>query len=197
MSEPGLIGRYLAALSARLPAGIVDELADGLAETQQAYLRRGLTADGAAEAAVAEFGEPDVIAAAFTRAHPARLTARRLLFAGPAVGGCWAAALITGHAWDWPVPTPTHLVLGLALLSIIGLLAVGAVGTRYRRTVRAGVAGCAGISALDAALIIGVCLTIPVMTWVTVAAIAASLARITLVAGTLRPALTWGRQPGA
>jgi hypothetical protein len=60
--EPRLITSYLAALFARLPAGIVEELADGLAETYQDYLRHGLALDRAAEAAVAEFGDPDTIA---------------------------------------------------------------------------------------------------------------------------------------
>ena len=61
-------------------------------------------ADAAAEAAVVEFGAPDLIAREFTRAHPARRAARRLLAAGPAVGLCWAVALITSRAWTWPVP---------------------------------------------------------------------------------------------
>jgi hypothetical protein len=44
-----------------LPAPIVEELADGLAETRQSYLRKGLATDLAAEAAVSEFGEPHLI----------------------------------------------------------------------------------------------------------------------------------------
>ena len=191
MPEPGVIGRYLEALSSRLPPGIVAELADGLIETHHAYLRQGLTPERAAGSAIAEFGEPDVIAAGFIRAHPARRTARTLLWAGPAVGGCWAAALITGHVWDWPVPTPARVVIGLALLCVIGLLAVAAIATRYRLTVRAGVAGCAGITALDVTMIIGVSFTIPAMTWITVAAMAASVVRLALVARALHGGLTW------
>jgi hypothetical protein len=42
MSEPGLIRDYLAALSAQLPAPVVEELADGLTETYESYLRQGL-----------------------------------------------------------------------------------------------------------------------------------------------------------
>ena len=93
MPEPGLIDRYLAALSAQLPAQIVEELADGLNQTHRRYLGQGLDAGAAAEAAIAEFGEPPVILGAFTRASPARRTARRLLATGPAVGACWGAAL--------------------------------------------------------------------------------------------------------
>ena len=48
--------------------------------------------------------------AAFTRLSPARHAARRLLAAGPVVGGCWAAALITGRAWTWPVPATVRLL---------------------------------------------------------------------------------------
>ena len=39
MSEPRLISSYLEVLAAQLPASIVEELADGLAETHQSYLR--------------------------------------------------------------------------------------------------------------------------------------------------------------
>jgi len=42
MSEPRLIGDYLAVLAAQLPAPIVEELIDGLAETYQSYLRQDL-----------------------------------------------------------------------------------------------------------------------------------------------------------
>ena len=64
-SEPRLIRDYLQVLAARLPASIVDELADGLAETHRSYLGRGLSPDAAAEAAVEEFGSPEEILAGF------------------------------------------------------------------------------------------------------------------------------------
>ncbi len=79
MPHTSLITDYLTALSAQLPAPIVEELADGLDQTHQHYLRQGLGPDAAADAAVAEFGEPQVIVAAFTRLSPARRAARRLL----------------------------------------------------------------------------------------------------------------------
>jgi hypothetical protein len=137
MSEPRLISSYLAVLSAQLPASIVEELADGLAETHRSYLRRGLPPDLAAESAVAEFGEPQAIVADFARVNPARRAARRLLGIGPVVGACWAAALITARAWAWPVALPARILLGLALMTIIGLLAVSALSTRYRLAARA------------------------------------------------------------
>lgn len=86
----------------------------------------------AAEAAVAEFGEPQVIVAEFARVNPARRAARRLLAAGPAVGGCWAAALITSRAWAWPVPLAGRIVPGLVLITVVGLLAAAGFGTSYR-----------------------------------------------------------------
>ena len=99
MAESRLIGAYLAELSAQLPTPIVAELADGLDQTHRHYLGQGLGPDSAAAAAVAEFGEPQVIVAAFTRSNPARRAARRLLAAGPVVGACWDTALIINRAW--------------------------------------------------------------------------------------------------
>ncbi len=114
MAEAGVITDYLTALAAQLPAPVVEELADGLDQTCQRYLDRGLTPAAAARAAVVEFGAPQVILAHFTRLSPARQAARRLLASGPVVGGCWAIALITGRAWSWPVPVAARLLLGIA-----------------------------------------------------------------------------------
>ena len=97
MPQPRVIGDYLAVLAAQLPAPIVEELADGLADTYQSYLRQGMAPGPAGESAVAEFGDPHVIVAEFARVSPARRGARRLLLTGPVVGGCWAAVLITGR----------------------------------------------------------------------------------------------------
>jgi hypothetical protein len=126
MPQPRLIRDYLAVLAAQLPAPIVEELADGLAETYQSYLRQSLPPGLAAESAVAEFGDPHLIVAEFARVNPARRGARRLLLTGPAVGGCWAAVLITGRAWAWPIPLPARIGFGLVLLTVIGLLAAAA-----------------------------------------------------------------------
>ncbi len=190
MSEPRLISNYLAVLAAQLPASIVDELADGLAETHRSYLRQGLAPDRAAESAVAEFGEPHVIVAEFARVNPARRAARRLLGTGPVVGACWAAALITGRAWAWPVPFLARILFGLTLITVIGLLATAALGTRYRRAARAGAAGCIGITTIDTVMIISALLAFPSVTWVTIVAVAASTARVAFGARILRPVLT-------
>lgn len=189
MAEPRLIGSYLAVLAAQLPAPIVEELADGLTETHRSYLRQGLAPDRAAESAVAEFGEPQAIVAEFARVNPARRAARRLLGIGPVVGACWAVALITSRAGSWPVPLPVRILIGLALITVIGLLAAAALSTRYRLAARAGVAGCIGIATLDAVLITGAALADASLTWVMVGAMVASTARIAFAARSLVPAL--------
>jgi len=190
MPGPGLISDYLTQLSAQLPAPVVEELADGLDQTRQHYLDQGLDPDAATAAALAEFGPPPVIVAAFTRISPARRTARRLLAAGPVVGACWAGALLTGRAWTWPVPLAGRVVFGLVLISVIGLLATAAFGSKYRSVGRAGTAGCMGITAIDAAMLITVTLAVPAVAGPMTLAMAASAARLIFTARALRPVLT-------
>jgi hypothetical protein len=189
MAEPGLIAGYLAALAAQLPGPVVEELAGGLDETCQRYLDQGLDPGAAARAAVAEFGDPDVIVAAFTRLSPARRAARRLLAAGPAVGACWGLALITSRAWTWPVPVAGRVLLGAALICVAGLLAAAAFGRQYRSVSRAGAAGCIGLAALDTALLLAVAVARPAVIWPVILAAAASAARLTFTARALRPVL--------
>jgi hypothetical protein len=190
MPGPGLIADYLDALSRQLPGPIVDELADGLEQTYRRHLGLGLAPETAAEAAVAEFGDPELIAAEFSRSHPARRAARRLLATGPPVGACWAAALITGRAWTWPMPALAGIVPGLALVTVITLLAAAATSTRYRSAGRAGTAGCIGVIVLDASMIIGVTAADPALGRAAVMGMAASAARIGFSARLLRPVLT-------
>lgn len=187
MSGPRLIQDYLASLSAQLPAEIVEELADGLGETYHFYLRQDLAPERAAQRAVADFGEPHVILADFNRANPARRAARRLLRIGPGVGACWAAALIADQAWTWPLPLPARVLPGLAVITVIALLAVAAFGTRYRLAALAGIAGCVGTVVLDTLMIIGVALAVPSMTWVVAGAMTASAGRIAVSSRSLRP----------
>jgi hypothetical protein len=138
---------------------------------------------------VAEFGEPQAIVAEYARVNPARRAARRLLGIGPVVGACWTVALITSRAGSWPVPLEARILIGLALVTIIGLLAAAALSTRYRLAARAGVAGCIGIATLDAVLITGAVLADASLTWVMVGAMVASTARIAFAARSLVPAL--------
>jgi len=190
MAEPSLTGDYLAELSACLPASIVAELADGLEQTHRHYLSQGLGADAAAKAALAEFGEPEVIVAAYTRASPARRGARRLLASGPAVGACWGAALIINRAWAWPVPAGVRVLLGTALITAIALLAAAAFSGHYRPAGRAATAGCIGITALDLTLLTAIPLTSPAVIWPVIVAAAASAVRISFTTRTLRSVLT-------
>jgi hypothetical protein len=184
------ISGYLTALSAQLPGPIVEELADGLDQTRQHYLNQGLDPDSATDAALAEFGDPQVIVAAFTRLSPARRAARRLLVTGPVVGACWGTALIMSRAWTWPVPIAGRVLFGVALITVISLLAAAAFGRRYRPVGRAGAAGCVGITLLDTAMLLTVSAALPALIWPLMLAVAASAARLTFTAQALRPVLT-------
>jgi len=98
-------------------------------------------------------------------------------------------ALLTDRAWAWPVPLTARILVGLALVTIIALLAASALSTRYRLAARAGVAGCVGIATLDAVLIAGVTFASAPLTWLMVGAMVASTARIAFAARSLVPAL--------
>jgi len=190
MSGPGLIDGYLAELSADLPARIVEELADGLDETCRRYLGRGLAQDAAAQAAVAEFGEPRVIMAAFTDASRGRRTARRLLAVGPGVGTYWAIVLITARAWQWPVPVVARVLFGVLLIAVIGFLVAAALGRHYRPVCRAAAAGCVGTAIVDAAVTGAVLLTAPALAWPVAVAVALSAGRSTFALRNFHHALT-------
>jgi hypothetical protein len=157
--------------------------------THRCYLGQGLGSDAAARAAVAEFGEPQVVVAAFAGASPARRAARKLLATGPVVGACWGAALVSNRAWSWPVPIGVRVLLGMALIMVIGLLAAAAFGRRYRSAGRAAAAGCAGLTALDATMLIAITLAVPVVIWPVIVAAVASAVRITFATRTLRSVL--------
>ena len=137
MAEPSLISGYLAELVRAAARAGRRGTGRRARPDPPHYLDQGLDPDAAAEAALAEFGQPHVILAAFTRVSPARRTARRLLATGPIVGACWAAALITSRAWTWPVPVAARVLFGLVLITVIGLLAVAAFGGKYRSVGRA------------------------------------------------------------
>jgi hypothetical protein len=152
VAEPRMISDYLEDLAARLPADIVEELGDGLDETYRSYLAAGLDPHAAGHAAVAEFGDAAIIAAAFTTTAPARRAARRLLGLGPVVGGCWAAALISARAWHWALPPAVALTFAAGLLASIALLGVAAFCGGYRAARRAAGAALIVLVALDLAL---------------------------------------------
>jgi hypothetical protein len=190
MPGPRLIDEYLAALSADLPARIVDELADGLDETYHRHLGQSHDPETAARAAVAEFGEPRVIAAAFTDASWGRKTARRLLAAGPVVGLCWAIVLISARAWTWPVPVVARVLFGVALITVVGLLAAATLGRQYRLVCRAAAAACAATAVLDAVVTGTVLVIAPALVWPVAVAVVLSAGRSGFALRNVRYALT-------
>ena len=182
MAGHPVIDRYLARLAGRLPADTVDELADGLNETFDRHLTAGLDPVKAAREAVAEFGEPALVVAAFVRQAPGRRAARGLLAAGPVVGGCWAATLIHAHAWKWPVPVTVRLAFGVTLVAVVAVLFVAATGLdSYRRTRWAATAGL-GMIGLDLAALATVAAVAPPFAWPLAVAASASVTRITVTA---------------
>jgi len=177
-----LISAYLADLRRRLPAGITEEIADGLATGCEHRRALGQGEDEAARATIAEFGDARSLAAEFTRHAPGRRAARFLLASGPAVGACWGAALIAARAWTWSVPPAARLAFGAVLLLAVMCLAGAATSQHsYRRTRLAGPGGIALIAA-DMAMITAVLTVAPAVTWVLTIAITASLTRIGLAA---------------
>jgi hypothetical protein len=184
MSSP-LIDDYVAGLRRRLPAAIADEAADGLAETYERHLAAGSGDRAAAHAAVAEFGELELVVGEFTRQAPGRRAARMLLATGPVVGACWAAALILSRAWAWPLPDAALPSFGAVLLLAVTALAIAATSRHSYRRTRATAAASPAIAMLDAAAITAVLIAAPALTWLLGLAVTASLTRIAFTAWSL------------
>ncbi|KOV49782.1 hypothetical protein ADL00_45435 [Streptomyces sp. AS58] len=179
MSGHPLIDDYLARLSRCLPADVVDELADGLAETYRRHLGISNDSRTAARAAIAEFGGITEVVTAFTLQSPGCRTARTLLATGPVAAASWAVALITGRAWAWPIAVPARLALGVLLCAVVAALFTAAVGcTNYARTRTAVITGGIGLVVLDVAVLVGAALAAPAVTWPLALAAMISLARI-------------------
>jgi len=182
MAGHHLIDAYLAALARRLPADAVDELADGLTETYLRHRSAGREPGAAAAAAIAEFGEPDVVLAAFVRQAPGRRVARVLMGSGPLVGLSWGAALVLGRAQSWPIPVAARAAFGTVLLAVIVMLVLAMTGRRsYRRTRMAAGAGL-GLIGLDGAMLALMVLIAPPFVWPMALAVPASLTRMALTA---------------
>jgi hypothetical protein len=183
MAVHELIDGQIRILARRLPPASVVELADGLAETYQAHRLRCGDPDVAARAALAEFGDADIVSAAFVSAAPGRRMARRLLAAGPLVGLAWGAALITGRFWEWPLPGASRLIGAILLVAAIVALFIAAT-QRYRyQSVRLGAAGGgSGMVLLDIALLTTATAHLSGPHWAMVTAMALSLARMVMFA---------------
>ncbi|MBO0870081.1 MAG: hypothetical protein J2P15_16100 [Micromonosporaceae bacterium] len=189
MAGHQLIDAYLASLAGRLPADAVEELTDGLTETYARYRSAGLEPDAAAGTAITEFGEAEVVVAAFVRQAPGRRVASALLCSGPVVGVCWGTALLAEHAWAWPVPGLVRVAFAAALVTVVGMLALAATGRSYRRSRLAASAGL-GLIGMDGAFVIATLVLAPPFVWPMLLAVPASLLRMVLTARVLPRLLT-------
>lgn len=187
MAEHRLIQDYTGVLFAELPDRLAGEVADGLADAYAQYVSHGLSPDAAEQAAVAEFGDARDVVNAFTVSSPARRVARRLVVTGPAVGCCWAVALIAGHAWAWHVPMLARVLVGATLIASVIVLVTAALGRGYRAVHRASAAGCIGLATLDSTVIGLVLISAPKFGWLLAMAAMASATRLTCVVRVLRP----------
>lgn len=150
-AEP-VIEAYLTTLSAELPGSareredILAELRGGLLDAAASYRRSGLGAVAAARAAVAEFGEPGVVSAAFRpglAATQARRVAATLMVTGPLIGLLWSGAAIASHIgvrmalpWHWAgAPSALAVVFPVAVVAV--LAAIWAAGFTVAATGRA------------------------------------------------------------
>jgi hypothetical protein len=149
-----LLEGWLAAVAAHLPGlartrqAVVAELRDGLHEALGAHRARGLTPIPAAQATLAEFGDPGQVAHAFApelAAAHARRVALTLARTGPLLGALWVTALAAGPLskpvmadavapWRWPwLPGPWAGLPLVGLVLVIGIpAAVLAVATTGR-----------------------------------------------------------------
>jgi hypothetical protein len=136
------VADYLAAVTTQLPgppsvrAAVTDELRDGLLEALETHQARGCSQAEATAAAIAEFGDPDTISAAFgpeLGAVQARRVAVGLLVTGPLVGLTWIAAMEVNALPPW-----RHQLIGPWLaLPLVGL-ALAVAGPALGLTVAAG-----------------------------------------------------------
>lgn len=154
-SAQQLIESYLTAVGDRLPGparareAIVAELRAGLLDASDGHRGAGRPPAEAAASAVAEFGDPRLVAEAF-RPGLAGLQARHLalglLVTGPLIGLLWAAAAVASHIgiraappWQWAGTPPGALaafpVAAAAIVVAVwtALLTVAVTGRLTRR----------------------------------------------------------------
>jgi hypothetical protein len=140
------VADYLAAVAAQLtgpPAArvaVTDELRDGLLEALDTHQGHGCSQAEATAAAIAEFGDPATIAAAFgpeLAAVQARRVALGLLVTGPLVGLTWitAAAVNALPPWRHQLTGPW---LALPLVGLALAVAGPALGLTVAATGRIG-----------------------------------------------------------
>ena len=140
------VADYLAAVTAQLTGppsarvAVTDELRDGLMEALETHQARGCSRKEATAAAIAEFGDPRMVAAAFgpeLAAVQARRVALGLLVTGPLVGLAWitAVAVNTLPPWHHQLTGPW---LALPLVGVALAVAGPALGLTIAATGRLG-----------------------------------------------------------
>jgi hypothetical protein len=134
------VAGYLAEIDARLPGPrrprrrVIAELRDGLATATAEYVVAGLPAQQAADAAIAQFGSPRVVADAFAAELAtayARRTIARYVLTGPLVGIWWLLLL---HPQPWRTG-PIALLAAIPVLPLI-VIAIAAAGATLAATGR-------------------------------------------------------------
>jgi HAAS domain-containing protein len=214
------VADYLSTVGAQLPGPpatrtrIIDELRDGLVEALEVHVAQGSSPQEATAAAIAEFGDPRMVAKAFApelAAVQARRVAIGLLITGPLVGSAWIAAVAFNALPPWRYElTGPWLALPLAGLALtvacpaLGLtvVATGRLGRRLdggfarRPALPPTAAAVAGLAAVLADLTLlaiagGQALAAPrLQIWAPViVAASASLIRITLAGRAARRCL--------
>jgi hypothetical protein len=116
----------------------VAEVADGLTETTAGHQRSGLPPAAAARAAVAEFGDAQLIAAGFgpeLAADTGRRIGLRLLATGPLVGLAWLGTALASSDTAGISPPAGLLVLAIVFGAILAV-AVPAAGVSVLATGR-------------------------------------------------------------
>ncbi len=146
--DEGRIDAYVNELAHRLGdpapdrAGILSEITDGLMETVDSYRSGGLCGEEAARAAIAEFGRPHEVAAAFRPelgVRHARRTALALMISGPLVGIAWLTGAVAASLppvrqempWMWWALPLVGLALVVAVPSLmLTVVSTGRLGLR-------------------------------------------------------------------
>jgi hypothetical protein len=150
--------------SSAVRTAVVTEIGDGLLESADAYLARGLEPAEAARAAIAEFGQPRAVTAEFNReigAGQARRTALALMTSGPLVGLAWIAGAVLASLpparYQLSGPWQGLPIVGLALIvagpsMVVAVVSTGRLGLRLTlpASLPLRAAGIAGVAALAA-----------------------------------------------
>jgi hypothetical protein len=164
----GIVDDYLATVAAFLPSGrrvrhhIVVEIGDGLACAVNSRLAHGAVPCDAARRAVADFGDPRLLAGNLAQElapGAARRTGATLLATGPLVGLVWIAAYRTDDAsWLSNIVAVLSTVPGFQLVLLLAIPAAlvavaGPYALRHRLTSPPGLVPVAAIMATSAAVL--------------------------------------------